>query len=72
MKVKALAAFVGAFGMHCGEVKDIPDIFAADLIRNGLAEAYADDGEKTIKAVDADDNIADNTKRRKKRTADRL
>lgn len=69
MKVKALVAFVGAYDMHSGDVAELPDNIAADLINNGLAEAFADT-RPAEKAVTADEGITDNTKRRKKRTAD--
>ena len=39
MKVKALTNFAGIETMHCGEVKNINDEVASDLIKCGYVEA---------------------------------
>lgn len=39
MKIKALTSFAGAATMAVGEIKDVPDAVAADVIRCGFAEA---------------------------------
>ena len=46
MKVKAMVAFAGiGFGAASGEVVDLPEAIAADVIQAGYAEAV--DGVKT-------------------------
>lgn len=45
MKIKALVSFAGAVSMRLGEIKEIGDDTAADLISAGYAEKLPDTGE---------------------------
>lgn len=51
MRVKALKAFAGNVTMRVGEVKDLPDYLAHDLIRGGLAELDAQEAVIVEKPV---------------------
>ena len=64
MLIKALISFVGAVDMNTGEVREVDEKLASSLISCGLAEA----AEKT--GGDADENIGDNSRKRKKSAKD--
>lgn len=51
MRVKALKAFAGNVTMRPGEVRDIPEAIARDLIRGGLVEPCAKEAEIVKKPV---------------------
>lgn len=55
MKIKALISFAGLETMTAGEVKDVEEKTAKDLINGGLVEAVADakkaPAPKTTKAA---------------------
>lgn len=58
MLIQALTSFVGAVDMNISEVREVDDSLARPLIANGLA--------KEIPRGDADENIGNNGRRRKK------
>lgn len=70
MKIKALVSFVGAVDMNMGEVREVDEKLAAPLISCGYAKQVSTDPaeEKTTEETggDADENIGNNGRRRKK------
>lgn len=70
MKIKALVSFVGAVDMNMGEVREVDEKLASSLISCGYAEQVSTDPaeEKTTEETggDADENIGNNGRRRKK------
>ena len=68
MLIKALVSFVGAVDMNMGEVREADDKLASSLISCGYAEA-ADDPQSD-RGGDADENIGDNNRKRKKSAKD--
>lgn len=71
MKIKALLSFVGAVDMNMGEVREVDDKLASSLISCGYAavESPADDPQSD-RGGDADENIGDNSRKRKKSVKD--
>ena len=67
MKVKALTNFAGIETMHCGEVKNINDEVASDLIKCGYVEAVEKPasqppaGGADVGAAGEDDNAVGGT-----------
>ena len=72
MKIKALVSFVGAVDMNMGEVREADDKLASSLISCGYAanvteneNINADDPAENT-GGDADENIGNNSRKRKK------
>lgn len=68
MKIKALVSFVGAVDMNMGEVREADDKLASSLISCGYAEATGD--PQSDRGGDTDENIGDNSRKRKKSAKD--
>lgn len=68
MLIKALVSFAGAECMNKGEVREVDDKFASSLISCGYAEAAGD--PQSDRGGDADENIGDNSRKRKKSAKD--
>ena len=64
MLIKALISFVGAVDMNVGEVREVDEKLASSLISCHLAKKADDSQNKT--GGDADENIGNNSRRRKK------
>lgn len=48
MKIKALVSFAGSATMAVGEIKDVPDEIAADVIRCGFAAPAEEPAEEPV------------------------
>lgn len=69
MIYRALTDFAGAVTMTQGEVREIAEAAADELLRAGY---IAPAGEPHTQEVKDDDSITDNPRRRKKAAKDRL
>lgn len=61
MKIKALTSFCGAVSMFAGEVREVADEVARDLINAGHAASYEADkkGAKPVKRAKAPESVED-------------
>lgn len=63
MRIKALVSFAGIITMNIGEVREVEEKLASSLISCGYADEITEAG-------DADEDIGNNCRRRKKGVKD--